>query len=244
MQKQSKQRPADLHRQERLRRQELQRKRYRRRLFLLRAGVILFIAVIAVAGGLLYKSIRADRSASNRWHVEASGDDIASKRPPMDVALLEPNEYSRPQTPLEKVNGIVIHYTANPMTGAMDNRNYFDGLKDSHLTYASSHFVVGLHGDIIQCIPTSEISYASNDRNSDTISIEVCHPDETGKFNDETYDALVWLTGWLCEYLEVEPEGIIRHYDVTGKVCPKYFVEHEDAWNTFKEDVRQWIEVN
>ena len=85
--------------------------------FLLRAGVILFIAVIAVAGGLLYKSIRADRSASNRWHVEASGDDIASKRPPIDVALLEPNEYSRPQTPLEKVNGIVIHYTANPMTG-------------------------------------------------------------------------------------------------------------------------------
>ncbi len=30
---------------------------------------------------------------------------------------------------------------------------------------------------------------------------------------------------------------MIRHYDVTGKVCPKYFVEHEEAWQQFKEEV-------
>ena len=31
----------------------------------------------------------------------------------VNVNLLTPNEYSRPQIPLEKVNGIVVHYVAN-----------------------------------------------------------------------------------------------------------------------------------
>ncbi len=159
----------------------------------------------------------------------------------MSVELLTPNPYSRPQTATEKITGIVIHYVANPGSTAEQNRSYFEGLKDSHETYASSHFIVGLEGKIVQCIPTSEMAYASNDRNNDTVSIEVCHPDETGKFNDATYDSLVELTGWLCEYLEVPVENVIRHYDVTGKLCPLYFVEHEDAWEQFKDDVTNWI---
>ena len=32
-------------------------------------------------------------------------------------------------------------------------------------------------------------------------------------------------------------ETVIRHYDVTGKLCPLYYVEHEDAWQQFKADV-------
>lgn len=63
------------------------------------------------------------------------------------VDLLTPNKYSRPQTPLEKVNGIVVHYVANPCSTALENRNYFEGLKDqtgSKTTSASSHFVIGL----------------------------------------------------------------------------------------------------
>ena len=157
------------------------------------------------------------------------------------MELLTPNSFSRPQIATEKITGIVIHYVANPGTTAMANRSYFEGLKDSQETYASSHFIVGLEGEIVQCVPTSEVAYASNSRNNDTVSIEVCHPDETGKFNDTTYDALVWLTGWLCEYLQVPPENVIRHYDVTGKLCPLYYVEHEDAWLQFKADVAAWI---
>ena len=47
-----------------------------------------------------------------------------------------------------KITGIVIHYTANPGASAMNNRDYFEGLKDSHITKASSNFVVGLEGEI------------------------------------------------------------------------------------------------
>lgn len=51
------------------------------------------------------------------------------ERPPLDVQLLTVNEYSRPGITLVQVNGIVIHYTANPGTSAQDNRNYFENLK-------------------------------------------------------------------------------------------------------------------
>jgi N-acetylmuramoyl-L-alanine amidase CwlA len=43
---------------------------------------------------------------------------------------------------------------------------------------------------------------------------------------------------------DLEIDDVIRHYDVTGKDCPKYFVEHEDAWTQFKEDVETYIRKN
>lgn len=157
--------------------------------------------------------------------------------PGITEMFLTPNEYSRPGTPLTEVNSIVIHYTANPGTGAKSNRDYFENLRISKETSASSHFVIGLDGEIIQCIPLDEIAYASNDRNNDTISIECCHPDASGKFNDKTYRSLIALTAWLCSEYDLDREDIIRHYDVSGKLCPLYYVEHEDAWETLKDDV-------
>ena len=152
--------------------------------------------------------------------------------------LLPVNEYSRPGLSTNEITGIVIHYTANPGSTAMENRDYFEGLKDSHITQASSNFVVGLDGEIVQCVPTWEVAYASNTRNFDTVSIECCHPDETGKFNEATYKSMVQLTAWLCEKFSLTEEDVIRHYDITGKICPKYFVENEDAWKQFKSDVK------
>ena len=149
------------------------------------------------------------------------------------------NDWSRPGTPLEDINAVVIHYVVNPGTTARANRNYFASLSSGKEgTYASSHFVVGLEGEVIQCIPLTEIAYASNTRNGDTVSIEVCHPDETGAFSPVTYDRAVELTAWLCREFRLDAEqDVIRHYDVTGKECPRYYVEHPDAWAQFKADV-------
>ena len=169
--------------------------------------------------------------------------EVDENRPELDVELLTVNPYSRPGTALEKVNGIVIHYTANPGATAIANRNYFENLKDTHTTKASSHFVVGLEGEIVQCIPTAEIAYASNDRNSDTISIECCYKNEDGSFEQATYDSVIKLTAWLCAKFGLTSEDVIRHYDVTGKLCPLYYVEHEDAWAQFKKDVDTYLQV-
>jgi N-acetylmuramoyl-L-alanine amidase len=154
--------------------------------------------------------------------------------------LLPVNEFSRPGTFLDDVAGIVIHYTANPGTTAWQNRNYFAGLSDGTAgTYVSSHFIIGIDGTIIQCVPMSEVAYASNDRNYDTVSIECCHEEESGKFSKETYASLVKLTAWLSDTYMIETEDIIRHYDVTGKACPKYFVDYEDKWEKFLLDVEK-----
>ncbi len=151
--------------------------------------------------------------------------------------LLPINEYSRPGTKTDKIIGIVVHYVGNAGTSAVANRNYFASLAASGATYASSNFIIGLDGEIIECVPLGEVAYCSNNRNSDTISIECCHPDETGEFTAETYDSLVKLCRWLTDVYGIEDGEIIRHYDVTGKLCPLYFVEHEDAWESFLNDV-------
>ena len=167
--------------------------------------------------------------------------DVDASRPDIDVQLLDVNDYSRPGMKSDPITGIVIHYTANPGSTAQNNRDFFNSLQDGHAESVSSHFVIGLKGEIIQCIPTWEYAYASNSRNHDTISIECCHPDESGEFTDDTYRSMVQLTAWLCNKFGLTEEDVIRHYDVTGKNCPKYFVENEDAWIHFKEDVHAAI---
>lgn len=229
-----------------------------------------FIAVLLIIIVLLAGWIVLNRAGENGWSIgdflhnsddmvsdteqseTSSGDDSSGGpeqwqkegAPYIDVELLTPNEYSRPQIPIESVNYIAIHYTANPGATAIANRNYFENLANTHDTKVSSHFVVGLDGEVVQCIPTSEMSYATNSRNVDTISIECCHPDETGQFNDSTYDSVVKLTAWLCVRFGLTSENVIRHYDVTGKDCPKYYVENPDAWLQMKADIAAQINVD
>lgn len=147
--------------------------------------------------------------------------------------FLTVNPNSRSGKTLPRVNGIVIHYTANPGSTAQNNRDYFENLKITRTTSVSSHFIIGLEGEIIQCIPLNEVAYASNNRNKDTISIECCHPDESGQFNDATYQSLQKLVRALMDSYHLQNQDVIRHYDITGKICPKYFVDHEDQWQEF-----------
>ena len=55
---------------------------------------------------------------------------------------------------------------------------------------------------------------------------------------------MVQLTAWLCEKFSLTEEDVIRHYDITGKICPKYFVENEEAWQAFLQDVQDWIDTH
>lgn len=152
----------------------------------------------------------------------------------VDQQIIKVDGDSRRGVMLEGVRNIVIHYVGNPGTTAQQNRDYYA----SRSSEVSSHFVIGLKGEVIQCIPLHEKSSASNHRNKDTISIEVCHPDESGKFTDASYQSLVKLTAWLLDVCDLDSNDVIRHYDITGKQCPLYFVTHEDAWRQFLKDAK------
>ena len=157
--------------------------------------------------------------------------------PARNVQLLTINPYSRCGDALTTVTTLVIHYVGNAGTSAMDNREYFEDLKNTHITSASSHFIISLDGEIVQCIPLSEVAYASNDRNNDTIAIECCHPEADGKFSDATYASLVELSAFLCKSFHINPQELLRHYDVSGKLCPLYYVEHPDEWQELKDRI-------
>lgn len=199
------------------------------------AGILAFVlgCLAGFGGGYL------------KWgREEAYTVDLKSIKAPdwIDQNFIRKNIFSRPDVSLKRVGNIVIHYVGNPGTSAEANRKYFDSLADQDPekggSSSSSHFIVGLEGEVLQCIPVSEMAYANAPRNNDTIAIETCHPDETGQYNQETYDSLVKLTAWLCKELDLSANDVIRHYDVNKKGCPKYFVDHEDAWKQFKKDVK------
>lgn len=187
---------------------------------------ILALALIATGQQLLKDFGKADRVERVR---QAQIPDW------VEIKLIDVDGTSRRGEDLEDVQDIVIHYVGNPGTTAEQNRCYYCN-PDSTV---SSHFLIGLDGEILQCLPLHEKSSATNWRNADTISIEVCHPDDSGQFTGATYDSLVRLTAWLMDVCDLDEDHIIRHYDVTGKECPKYFVVNEQAWERFKSDAAE-----
>ncbi len=195
--------------------------------------LLIALAIVVLLGAVL--AIRYWQSAKPPQIDNPEVARLAKVKMPswINVDILPEDSDSRRGENLEEIGGIVIHYVGNPGSTAKQNRSYFGNAG----TEVNAHFLVGLEGEIIQCLPLYEKSSASNNRNRDTISIEVCHPDESGAFNEKSYESLVRLTAWLCKEGNIKPEQVIRHYDVTGKLCPYNYVEHPENWEAFLQDV-------
>lgn len=195
----------------------------------------------------------------------------------IEKRLLTPNTYSRPGIKLEKVTKIAVHYAGDPGASATNMNKYFESLKDQvadstgkywankdgtlrkyrgqviALRWVSSHFSIGLEGEIIQNLPLDEWSYCTNQANGYSISIECCHPDDTGKFNVATEKSLIELCAYLCKKFKLNPiNDIIRHYDVTKKICPRYWAPYgsttlevaNQRFNTFKQSVAKQMGIS
>lgn len=148
--------------------------------------------------------------------------------------------------------GIAIHYVGNPGSTAAANRNWFEnGAGGAH---TSAHYIIGLNGEVIRCIPETERaqhagkSYGpqwdamAKTNNGTYIGIECCHPDASGKFNDATYTSLVELCADICRKYGFNPaKDIKRHYDVCGKPCPLYYVNNPAAWTQLVNDITEKV---
>ncbi len=241
-------RPAD---PEAEREKAARRRRRRRKRVAARMGTTFFMATLIVGSVfLLYKLLthttkeKEPQPVVNHATSVQREEVIAANeksKPVITEDFLTVNEYSRPGEPLEQVNNIFVHYTANPGTSAAQNRSYFENLGITGETSASAHFVIGYDGEIIQCIPLNEIGYAVMKRNYDSVSIECCYLTDDGKFTDATYQSLIRLCAWLLNEYGLAPEDMMRHYDEGGKKCPLYYVENEEAWNQFLRDLENYI---
>ena len=59
-----------------------------------------------------------------------------------------------------------------------------------------------------------------------------------GKFNSLTYNSLVNLVVELCQKYKLTADDVIRHYDVTWNMCPKYYVQNPSEWVKFKQEIK------
>ena len=122
----------------------LSKAKRRRRMKVLCVSVLATVISVLVVGGILaVKSEFLKVRNSDVSKINLSS--IKVPRPKINVRLLTENINSRPGIALRRVRGIVIHYTANPGTDAMANRNYFESRKneeDSSKNKVSSHFII------------------------------------------------------------------------------------------------------
>ncbi len=231
-------------------RRKMRRKKRRRQVLIARmvTGTLAAVVILAFVFGLWKVGSMIWKRAGDTENITAmqrEDDKVISKnqsdKPEIIEDFLTPNEYSRPGDALPEVTELFVHYTANPGTSARQNRSYFENLGITGETSASAHFVIGYDGEIIQCLPLDEIGYAVKEHNFNSISIECCYLQEDGKFTEATYRSLLKLLGWLMKEYDLGPSAVKRHYDTCGKLCPLYYVEHEDAWEKLKEDLKDYI---
>lgn len=162
------------------------------------------------------------------------------------------SSYNHNKGTISRIRYIVIHYTGDFGT-AEGNCKYFAGGDRK----ASAHYFVGYEGDIWQSVEDANIAWhcgAKNYihpecRNSNSIGIELCvrkknqnrkeASDEDWYFEDATVKAAVELTRDLMQKYGVPVDHVLRHYDVTGKICPAPFVHNTTAhtWDEFQKAV-------
>ena len=87
----------------------------------IRLGVIILIILCIL---FIVLNLMKSEVFSNDY-TENEGEAIDKYRPDIDVELLSVNPYSRPGIKTNKITGIVVHYTANPGSTAMNNRDYY-----------------------------------------------------------------------------------------------------------------------
>lgn len=165
------------------------------------------------------------------------------------------NKYSRPGDPLLRVQAIVIHYTANPDASALMHANFFDGEDGGAYRYAGAHIFVD-RKEALELIPLNEVGYHANERKAGplipalkasadyyprgnanllTIGIEMCI-EKDGSFHPDTIERtrlVVQMLQAKFPQLADTKNRVVRHYDITGKICPKPFVENPTAWANF-----------
>lgn len=150
---------------------------------------------------------------------------------------------------VKAVKYVVIHYTANNGDTAKGNGKYFAGNKVG----ASAHYFVD-DKDIVQSVEDNYTAwhcggkkYYSPCRNETSIGVELCsRRDEEGNyyFSEATINNAVVITKNIMSKYNIPPERVIRHYDVTHKICPAPFVNNTKLWQNFKKRLEVKAMVN
>ena len=149
-----------------------------------------------------------------------------------------------------KIKYIVVHYTAAPNDSAEGEARYFAG----NFTGSSAHYFVD-EKSIFQSVDDSDTAwhcgadryFHSECRNINSIGIELCckkvslstrnASDNDWYFAEETLRNAAELIRELMLIYNIPLSNVLRHYDITHKICPAPFVHNESDWIIFKNSL-------
>lgn len=141
---------------------------------------------------------------------------------------------------LNSIKYIVIHYTANDGDTDENNGIYF---KNNAIETSAHYFVDS--DSITQSVPDNYVAWHCGAitykhercRNTNSIGIEICDDIKNGVIypSAKTIANTIELVEYLKKKYNIPKANIIRHYDVTGKLCPAYWcgtVDKDNKWKT------------
>lgn len=148
---------------------------------------------------------------------------------------------------------IVWHYTANDGDTDEANGKYFNSPNRN----ASAHYFVD-DDSVTQSVPDNYVAWSVGGsryanykttggaklygiaKNANTLNIELCDTKKNGKYDvsDKTLANAIALTKDLMKKYNISIENVIRHFDVTGKSCPAYYVD-DSLWNEVKNKIQK-----
>lgn len=170
------------------------------------------------------------------------------QKPEMIEKFMKINKYGRPGTKRRRTTKIAFHFTGQHDVSAKNTVSYFSNVVangyrvNGRYIYASSHLVIGLQGELYHIVPFNEIAYTTNSANAYSIGVECATTGADDHYTDEEYKTMVKTGAWLAQTYRLDPRNdFIRHYDVTGKICPRYFVNNVKAWKQFKLDCYNYM---
>ena len=145
--------------------------------------------------------------------------------------LAHPSNFTKGRK--QKIQYIVVHYTANNGDTAEGNGKYFSGADRN----TSAHYFV----DEIKIVRSvfdkdtawhcgAKIYRHKKCRNENSIGVEMCSKkDSNGQYyiNQKTQNNAAELVKWLMKKYDIPIENVLRHYDVTGKLCPEPFAKNQ-----------------
>ena len=137
---------------------------------------------------------------------------------------------------------LVIHYTGNKGDTANNNAVYFARDKVGK----SAHYFVD-ESEIWQSVYNTDTAWHCASKNpkhkycvnSNSLGIEICMLDKNGNIRLKSIANAIKLTKMLMQKYNISIDNVIRHYDVTGKDCPRPMVEDENLWTSFKQSLLQ-----
>ncbi len=157
----------------------------------------------------------------------------------MEFIACNTDNYSAGRT--HPVRYIVMHYTANNGDTAKNNCDYYHRVGGLQ---ASAHYFVDEYG-VMQSVREGDTAWHCGARaywhpecrNDNSIGIEMCsrkRADGSYYIKPETVANAAALAKDIMQRYGIDIDHVVRHYDVTGKVCPEPYVRDASAWAEFK----------